>query len=400
MEEEVFSLRKKWAFTFFADAATLTIQSTQRNEGWHAKVKSLTSLHMPLSTFAAKQNEIVFQVDKNEQRDSVIRTIHAGLTSSALIPENVKKHLENINVSMLASNLFADVFTSAMRMRVASPQVLGSIEGRNLVLMFKTEHSLPNNDEERASKPIVCIKLTNLESRTWEADCPCCKQKRLCIPCRHLLAAILSCVRESGIDSASTWMRAMQEMKFLTNASNEQEMMISFVEKLLGRRWCHSASWAMSSQTSPTQGLEMSSTIDPARQHTSEDREWIQQRLGADPMVSILTNSEMQQSANHGHSEANPSSGHRQGNIVVGYQYPDFPIRASGEGTPEAYSQFMALAKIVAEELTRDACRLSVGHEMVRFLTIFIATVRETTALHGQDFSYYHPSRNGFLICS
>ena len=173
--------------------------------------------------------------------------------------------------------------------------------------------------------------------------------------------------------------------------------MISFIEKLFGRRWCHSASWAMSGQTSSTQGLEISSTIDPARQHTSEDREWLQQRLGADPM-GILTNSEMQQSANHGHSEANPSSGHRQGNIVVGYQDPDFPIRFSGDGTPEAYSQFMALAKSVAEELTRDACRLSVGHEMIRFLTNLIATVLETTALHGQDFSYYHPLRNGLLI--
>lgn len=57
----------------------------------------------------------------------------------------------------------------------------------------------------------------------------------------------------------------------------------------------------------------------------------------------------------------------------------------------------MALAKIVAEELTKDACTLSVGHDMMRFLTNFIATLRGTTERHDQDF-FLIPDTNTWLF--
>lgn len=191
LKKEVYLLRRKWAYTFFADAPTLSLQSTQRNEGWHAKVKSLTSPHMPLLKLAKRLNEIVQEIDRCEQKDSINQGRHRALTSSSLLPETLRKRLEDMNISKFAAEIFALEFSASMRLSVSSPQVTGSIGNSNLVINVQLEYSLPNNDEERSSKPTVIIKVLNSVNNEWKEHCPCCMLERMHIPCRHLLATVL-----------------------------------------------------------------------------------------------------------------------------------------------------------------------------------------------------------------
>lgn len=82
--------------------------------------------------------------------------------------------------------------------------------------------------------------------------------------------------------------------------------------------------------------------------------------------------------------------------ISVGFSHPAFPVRSQGDGTPVAYSQFMALAKIATEDLTKDACLLSVSHDFMRVLST-LATLRCTTEHQGGDSFLLPATRKGLF---
>lgn len=122
---------------------------------------------------------------------------------------------------------------------------------------------------------------------------------------------------------------------------------------------------------------------DRARILGADDREWLQENLRSGPTTSATLLEQECRNEQEGSAQVHCLEPRHMG---LGYSHPTFPVRSLGDGTPAAYSQFMALAKIFGEELTKDACRLSVGQDMMRFLTTFIAALRGTTEHHRQDF--------------
>lgn len=198
--DEIYSLRMKRAYTFLAEVPTLSIQFTQRNEGWHSKVKSLTSPPMPLRSFAGRLNDIVQAIDRSEHRDSVHPNRHISMKSSSLLPNNFLTYLEDINISKYASDILASKFASALRLYLASAQVVGSIADNNQIMKFDIENGLSNNDRERSSRPTVPIILIDSNTKKRKAQCPCLMQERMLLPCGHLLTTVLCCVRESWLN--------------------------------------------------------------------------------------------------------------------------------------------------------------------------------------------------------
>lgn len=118
---------------------------------------------------------------------------------------------------------------------MSAPQLIGSVGNNDLKMRFDIEYGMPNNEMKRASKPVVIIRMLSSTPKIWKALCPCYMQNRMLIPCRHLLTTILYCIRESWISSDSSWMRALQVMKFLTNTASENHLMTNFVEGLIGK---------------------------------------------------------------------------------------------------------------------------------------------------------------------
>lgn len=55
-KNEIYALKQKCFYAYFPDSATLSLQSASRSEGWHAKIKALTTPYMPLSLFARELN--------------------------------------------------------------------------------------------------------------------------------------------------------------------------------------------------------------------------------------------------------------------------------------------------------------------------------------------------------
>ena len=69
----MYSWRFKWWICHNLNAPTLGMLSTQRSEGWHALLKAVTSVYMPLETFVAEICRLVSEIDEKAERRALCR---------------------------------------------------------------------------------------------------------------------------------------------------------------------------------------------------------------------------------------------------------------------------------------------------------------------------------------
>lgn len=192
-------------------------------------------------------------------------------------------------------------------------------------------------------------------------------------------------------------MRVLQILKFVTDTTDDEVLLTNFVAQIIGKRWFHSFRASISDEESSVTMEPMFSTTDPARNLTRENIEWRHAKLRTGP-IQVIVNDENGVTISGGEQGNAVRTGSLTDNIIkIGQSHSSFPVRSTVDGTLTAYSQFIAIAKITAEELTRDACVLPVGHDVLRLLTNIVAATRGTTEHHGREFFLVSDARRWLL---
>lgn len=394
--ERCFSLRRKWAYAFFPLAPTLGIQSTQRNEGWYAKLKSLTSPHMPLQIFVKELNITSSVIGDLEIRDAHCPTRHVNISTTPFIPDKVVEALVQRNITEFSTTMLFAEFDSTPRMSATPPHIERGINDVHVLISSFVSYPIENNVLESQSHPQVQFTVRRGlpgpsgvdETFQWSVACPCHFLVRMQMPCRHVLD-FLSCLLRDGQQNPSQdpWTTALLLISRFTGENTKVDLFKRFIYHLVSSRWTHSRT----PQPMPSGTM------------VSRDRTiWMRESLRRGRWSGADTTGPMQQvAALNGGSLENAEASSRldldSGSFRYGDFHRSFSVRSNGDGTPAAFGYFMFVSRVVAEELTRDSERLSVGGVLLTIMSNVVSALRELQTTYGKNWPY-NDAKRYFLI--
>lgn len=193
----VYNWRSKWWISLNLDAPTMGMLSTQRSEGWHAIVKAVTSVYMPLESFVTEVEMYISQIDGKCQRRAEDRpTVSEFDFIKAVIGSKAATYLDEVPISARACEILDTEAKSSKTISVYDGNGAGTFRGNELsvtacyleFLELKAGLGTPESELMRHySRPTVTLraKLDGIN-----CACSCNFPQRMGLPCRHALARV------------------------------------------------------------------------------------------------------------------------------------------------------------------------------------------------------------------
>lgn len=403
--KHVYDWRFKWWISHNVNAPTMGMLSTQRSEGWHAVVKAVISVYMPLDTFVKEVCGYVSEMDrKAEARAECRPSVSSDAFLSAFIGVQAAQYLDMSGISFRAVKLLTEEAQASFAISVQGDSDAAVMKGGELrvktcypdFVVLQTGVGATESDLLRHySRSIVTLRGTSGHQHRSDVHCACsCNfPQRMSLPCRHTLA----CVRylhqhvlafrqqDSEVVNDSTLGQEIHRwIDFIDSGCNVQQvgasnslgdtqcpqnedsskqcLLFSSIRGSVGSRWFHLQRHVQTSPSktagAPQQGQQQSHTAlctDKTLYIESRDPS----RLLTEDQLQYLRDEELDSTLYHDVPRSLGGPSRRR----------DFPIHTNGDGCPEAYRAISGVAQNMAETFSRTQADLYAGAFFSRFLT-------------------------------